>query len=107
MGKKLEIQKKLRGLTEAEVLAGSGVVRNHAYNPSTDPTEEVLPYVNDQNVERYKRSKIEAYGNLLILLRDDVTKAFMDLFAKLFLAIVMPERPLWYVSEEDADEGDN
>lgn len=106
--KKLEIQTKLRGLTERELLEGSRQIYNNASNPSVNPsnfTDEELQYINNQNVTKAKKGTLEGYGLLMGLLEDDVTEAFLAKFKKLFLTIVMPELPLWYVSEgEDSYE---
>lgn len=106
--KKLEIQTKLRGLTEKELLEGSRQIYNNASNPSVNPsnfTDEELQYINNQNVTKSKKGTLEGYGLLMGLLEDDVTEAFLAKFKKLFLTIVMPELPLWYVSEgEDSYE---
>jgi hypothetical protein len=65
--KKLDIQEKLRDLTEAEILAGAKAIYNHAFNPETTPSTaslEELNYINDQNITNYKKSKLEAYSIL-------------------------------------------
>ena len=100
--KRLEIQQKLRNLTEEEIITGSKAIYNHAYNPDTRPstsTLEELLAINDQSTTNYKRSKLEAYNLLLDLLATDVTRDFIDKFKKLFLTVVEPERPLWYEME--------
>lgn len=99
--KRLEIQSRLRELTEDEILRGSKAIYNHSYNPSTDPstaTMEELTTINEQNTTNYKRSVIEGYANLDDILRNDVTGEFLRQFRKLFLTVVEPERPLRYVT---------
>lgn len=99
--KRLEIQSRLRELTEDEILRGSKAIYNHSYNPSTDPstaTMEELTTINEQNTTTYKRSVIEGYANLDDILRNDVTGEFLRQFRKLFLTVVEPERPLCYVT---------
>ena len=102
--KKLEIQSKLRNLSESDLITGSKAIHNHSYNPSTAPstssTEELLT-IDDQNTTTYKKSKLEAYGLLWQILNNDVTSAFVNKFSKLFIQIAQPDRPLWYVSEEE------
>lgn len=104
--KRLDIQKKLRELTEDEILAGSKQIYNHAQNPSTDPdidTDMELQYINDQNVTKNKKGKLEGYALLWQILVSDVTEQFLNQFKKLFLKVVQPELPLWYVTEIEND----
>lgn len=104
--KKLEIQSKLRNLSESDLITGSKAIYNHSYNPSTAPstssTEELLT-IDDQNTTTYKKSKLEAYSFLWEILNNDVTSAFVNKFSKLFIQIAQPDHPLWYVSEEEED----
>lgn len=100
--KRLEVQKRLRDLTEEELLVGGKAIYNHAYNPDTKPstsTLEELLAINDQNTTNYKKSKLEAYSILIELLKTDVTREFINKFKNLFLTVVEPERPLWYEME--------
>jgi hypothetical protein len=104
--KRLEIQTKLRGLTEEELLAGGKAIYNHSYNPSTQPstdTLEELLTINDQNTTKYKKSKLDGYGALMQLLETDVTAYFLERFKKLFIQVLAPDYPLLYVTEEDED----
>lgn len=101
--KRLEIQSKIRNLTEAELIAGSKQISNHALNPNTSPDTsslEELDYINEQSTNSYKRSKIEAYGQLLSLIRTDVTSEFLDKFVNLFKKFVRPEMVNIYETEE-------
>ena len=105
--KRLEIQKKLRNLTDDEIIQGSKTIYNHANNPGTEPSTaslEELEYIDDQNTSQYKKAKVEAYQLLWNLIKFDVTKEFIDKFKVLFLVIVMPERPLLYANEDDEEE---
>lgn len=100
--KRLNIQKDLRSLSEDELLAGSRAIYNHALNPNTVPdteSEVILPYINDQNTTKYKRSKIDAYGALWEVLRVDVTESFLGQFKKLFKVFVRPEEVLLYSTD--------
>lgn len=105
--KRLDIQKELRGLTENDLITGSTQIYNHSYNPSTAPstsTLDELTTINEQNTQKQKRSKLDAYSFLWDLLDTDVTTEFLNRFQGLFLKIVEPELPLWYVtniSQED------
>lgn len=102
--KRLEIQTKLRGLTEEEILAGGKAIYNHSFNPSTQPstdTLEELPTINDQNTQKYKKSKLDGYGALMQLIETDVTSYFLDRFKKLFIQVLAPDYPLLYATEEE------
>ena len=102
--KRLEIQDKLRNLTEDEITRGGKAIYNHAYNPGTQPstsTLEELEAINDQNVTNYKKSKMEAYGTLWELITTDVTEAFVGKFKKLFLNVVAYDTPLVYKTYEE------
>lgn len=70
--------------------------------PSTNTSEE-LAYINNQNVAKNKKSKLEAYGLLTAMLKEDVTESFIRRFDSLFLNIVEPETPLYYVTEDDEE----
>lgn len=105
--KRLELQQKIRNLTDDEILIGSKAIYNHAFNPSTEPGTgalEELPYINEQNATNYKRSKIEAYQMVWDALRTDVSELFLNQFKKLFRIVVSPERPTLYVEEEEDEE---
>lgn len=105
--KRLDIQAKLRALTEADLMTGAKAIYNSAYNPSTAPTTgslEELEYINGQNTTNYKKSKMEAYSILWELLKTDVTSAFLGKFRTCFKQFVKPEFTRIYVSEEDEGE---
>lgn len=104
--KRLDIQSNLRSLSEDELLTGTKQINNHSYNPSTAPstdTLEELTTINEQTSTKYKKSKMDAYANLMALLEKDVTEEFMNKFKKLFLIIVEPQLPLWYLTEIEGD----
>ena len=105
--KRLDIQAKLRNLTEADILLGSKAIYNHANNPSTTPstaTLDELTYIDDQNTTNYKKSKMDAYTQLWALLKTDVTEEFLKKFQKCFKQFVAPSAPLIYVDDEPNDE---
>ena len=102
--KKLDIQSILRGLSEEQLLEGAKQINNHSYNPSTAPTTNTLdelPTINEQTSTKFKKSRLDGYGLLLDLLERDVTEEFMNKFKKLFLVIVEPQLPLWYVTDNN------
>ena len=106
--KRLDIQDKLRSLTEEELMLGTKAINNHAYNPSSDPSTSTLSeleYINEQNTTNYKRSKLEAYSSLINLLKSDVTEEFLRRFKVCFKVFASFENPLIYVTE--VEEGEN
>lgn len=108
--KRLAIQTALRGLTEADLLAGSKAIYNTAMNPSTAPSTaslEELDYINSQNTTNYKKSKMDAYSQLWELISTDVTEEFLIRFRKCFKTFVQPEKTWIYVTEtEEEDDGE-
>lgn len=102
--KKLDIQNKVRNLSEEELMSGSKVINNHAYNPGDAPgtaSLDELSYINDQSTQNYKKSKADAYMTLWSMLADDVSESFINRFKVLFKAFVLPEDPLLYYNEEE------
>ena len=105
--KELDIQTKVRGLSEEDIRTGSFAMYNQAVNPSTAPStasDTELNYINGQNTTRYKKSKLEGYAMLVDLLKTDVTENFLKKFNICFKKFVSSERPLIYVTEEEEDE---
>lgn len=105
--KRIEIQDKLRDLSledGSDIFKGSQAIYNSANAPGTSLADNVGPdgkvdYISGQNTTDYRKSKLEGYATLASLLETDVTKEFLDKFANLFLKIVEPYSPLWYVTE--------
>lgn len=105
--KRLEIQKEIRELTLEEVQKGGKAIYNTALNPNQAPTTaslEELKYINSQNTSNFIKSKVEAYAIILNLLETDVTEEFIGMFKKLFLTVVSPELPLWYVTSDQEED---
>ena len=105
--KRLELQGKIRSLTESDLLTGSKAIHNHAFNPSTTPSTSSLTeltYINDQQTSSFKKNKLDAYTQQWDMLETDVTEDFLNKFKKCFKIFVSPERPLLYVSETTEDE---
>lgn len=105
--KELDIQNTLRGLTDEQIKAGSFMIYNHAYNPETAPSTgsaTELTYINEQNTNRYSKGAVDAYTNLMLILKKDVTNTFLQKFQPLFKQFVYPEHAIVYESEiYDAD----
>lgn len=106
--KRLDIQAKLRALTDTDLATGTKAIYNHAFNPgeidsevpSSTTGQPELQYVNDQNVTNYTKSKMDAYAQLWDLLDNDVTSEFLNRFSGLFKKFVQPGTYL-YESEGD------
>lgn len=105
--KRLDIQSKLRNLSDSEILIGNKAIYNHAYNPgevaseaaSSTTNQPELQYVNDQNVTNVTKSKMDAYMQLYALIETDVTEEFLSRFSGLFKKFVLPGTYL-YESED-------
>ena len=105
--KRLEVQDKIRALTEEEIARGAKQIINKAEHPGTEPSTsslEELTFIHEQNVVNYKRDKLTGYSNLISLLETDVTAAFIDRFRPLFLKCVAPQHPVLYRNEIEEDE---
>lgn len=105
--KRLELQGKIRSLTETDLLTGSKAIHNHAFNPSTTPSTSSLTeltYINDQQTSSFKKNKLDAYTQQWDMLETDVTEDFLNKFKKCFKIFVSPERPLLYVTDLDEEE---
>ena len=101
----VEIQKKIRELADEDIYNRLVSINNNATNPgelgvSTGELGEVFDYVNSQNVTKQRGAKADALFSYLTTL-EDVTSSFIAEFKRLFIKIVEPELPLWYVSEEE------
>lgn len=99
--KRLDVQEKLREMSDAELFTGQTTINNHSFNPSTAPstsTLDELTTINEQVTQKGKRDKLTAYTELSKALWTDVTEQFLDKFQKLFLIILQPEVPLWYAT---------
>lgn len=103
--KKLDIQSKLRELTDEDISKGTMAIYNSALNPQNEPSTDSLDeltYINSQNTTGYKKSKIDAYSSLWGVLTDDVTETFVRKFSVCFKKFVSPAFPA--IFEEDEHE---
>lgn len=101
--KRLDIQEKLRGLKEDELMKAGKSIHNRAYNPDTKPGTaalEELPFINEQSTSSGVRSKLDAYALLWELLDNDVSEEFLRKFKPLFKIFVSPEYPTLYYDED-------
>lgn len=104
--KRLDLQSKIRALTDTELMTGSKAVHNHAFNPSTTPSTsslDELTFINDQQTSSFKKNKLDAYTQQWDMLETDVTEDFLNKFKKCFKNFVSPEKPLIFVSEYDEE----
>lgn len=88
--KKEEIQKALRALSIDDLREGYKSIFNHAINPSTTPSTdntEELPYISDQNVNKTKKNKADAYLSLWEILRSNLWEEYISRFSSLFSKI--------------------
>ena len=98
--KRLQIQKKMREMTEDELREGAIQWSDLAENPGTVvPAGDLIDGLKSQNVGRTKKSKLQAYAALAELLKTDVSNDFLSKFQRLFIRVVMPDYPLWYENE--------
>ena len=109
---RLDIQDKVRALlvpnTETgnldDLLQGAKAIYNHALNPETDPSTlapDELTYINEQNTTQYKKSKMDAYGQVWRLISTDVTADFLAKFNDCFKKFVRPANPLIYATDNE------
>lgn len=103
--KRLDIQEKLRNLSDEDILKGGKAIYNNALNPDGSPATqslEELSRINSQSTTNYKKSRMDAYAQLWDLLDTDVTTEFINKFKICFKQFVRPEEPLLYY-EGDLD----
>lgn len=102
--RKLKIQKDLREMSDDDLIHESTTIMNHASNPSTKPSTGdtgELKFVDDQNVSKRKRAKLDAYQFLWSVLRSDITPRFLSKFESLFTLYCAPYIDAVYCSEEE------
>lgn len=97
--KRLDIQSKLRNLTEDQIKLGSKTIMNQALNPDQTPSSEEVDYINQQNTNKSTKSVLGAYAELVDLIETDVTKEYIDKFKPLFKKVVLPEYTNIYLTE--------
>lgn len=104
--KRLDVQAKLRAISDEDLLKGSKAIYNNALNPDAAPSTqalEELPRINSQNTTNYKKSRMDAYAQLWELLDTDVTGDFINKFKICFKQFVRPEETIIYYDEGDND----
>ena len=104
--RRLKLQQDLRELSEADLLKGARTLLNRALHPETEPgtnTDEELDYLNQQDVSKLTRSKLDAYSFLQDVLKTDVTEEFLESYRKLFSRFVSPTNTRIYVNDIEED----
>ena len=101
--RRIELQNKIRKLTDEEIITGSSTKHTHADTPGT-LTRDSLNYIDEENTTTYKKGKIEGLALAQELLSADVTKEFINKFQYLFIRVALPYAPLYY--ETEIEEGD-
>ena len=100
---RLELQRKIRDLTEEEITKGNTHITNHAANPNTEPANDAfdaLNYIDDQSAALVRRNKLEAYAQQYNNIVSDVTEEFLAHFKPLFRTFIV-NTPLFYISDDE------
>lgn len=97
--KRLEIQDKVRNMSDDEIQKGTIMTYNTAMNPDGAPTTETwetLKGINSQNKNLCQRGKLDSYAYIDQILRTDVTREFIERFKKFFDIMASPGEKLEY-----------
>ena len=97
--KRLEIQEKVRNMSDDEIQKGTIMTYNSAMNPDGAPTTETwetLKGINSQNKNLYQRGKLDSYAYIDQILKTDVTREFVEKFKKFFDIMAAPGMKLDY-----------
>lgn len=97
--KRLEIQEKVRNMSDDEIQKGTIMTYNSAMNPDGAPTTETwetLKGINSQNKNLYQRGKLDSYAYIDQILITDVTRDFVEMFKKFFDIMAAPGMKLDY-----------
>lgn len=97
--KRLEIQEKVRNMSDDEIQKGTIMTYNSATNPDGAPTTETwdtLQGINSQNKNLYQRGKLDSYAYIDQILKTDVTREFVEKFKKFFDIMASPGMKLDY-----------
>ena len=102
--KRLEVQKRVRELSEDDLRDGDLSLNNLAYNPGTAPettSTEVLTGIAQQNAGIKKRSILGGYSMLESLLATDVSEEFLEHVKDLFKPLLYSGVPYLYEGGEN------
>lgn len=102
--REMVLQDKLMNATDADLRAGAYSLHNHALHPSTSPstgTDEELTYIDDQNVNKWKKDYVRSFTDGSAALDDSATRRFINHFKKLFIKFIVPDGNIYYEEEEE------
>lgn len=102
--RKREIRAKLLGMSFDELTSGGKTIYNHAMNPNTAPTTDTLyelTTINDQNTANYKKAMVTGLTEFLDVISNDPVDSFIHRFKRLFIQVLAPDYPLYFVTEEE------
>ena len=97
--KRLEIQEKVRNMSDDDIQKGTIMTYNSAMNPDGAPTTDTwdtLQGINSQNKNLYQRGKLDSYAYIDQILKTDVTREFVEKFKKFFDIMAAPGMKLDY-----------
>ncbi|MBR5022273.1 MAG: hypothetical protein IKY18_03615 [Oscillospiraceae bacterium] len=97
--REMEIQDKLRNMTQDELMSGAEIIANEAMHPAKTvdvSAHEKITTINGQRTSWTQKDKATAYAELYALLDADITTRFVARFRRLFLVNVTPNEPLFY-----------
>lgn len=97
--KRLEIQEKVRNMSDDEIQKSTIMTYNSAMNPDGAPTTDTwdtLKGINSQNKNLYQRGKLDSYAYIDQILKTDVTRDFIEKFKKFFDIMAAPGMKLDY-----------
>lgn len=91
--RKLKIQKDLRTLSEDELRDTGKTVTNISSYPGDvlETEDEQLKSVDNQQRTGVIKGKVDAYGQLNAILKDDVVSAYVNRFNKFFTSVAIEE----------------
>lgn len=101
--KEVSIQNELLALDQATLREGSIAIMNHASHPGTLPTTQTLEelgYIDNQSVNKNRKSVVEGYALLMSLLDDKLTQRFINRFRCLFVCVLIPSDPYCFNTSE-------
>lgn len=99
---KLQIQQRLKELSDDELFTAVQTIYNRASNPNEETNSDtILDYISSQDINKQKRGKLDTLMQYYEAFKN-CTDSFLTKFKSLFKTIVAPEKPLLY--EEEVEE---
>lgn len=87
-----------------EFYKGTRQIYNRANNPGTIPSTAdlaELQYINQQNTTNTRKSELGAMAELQAVLKEDVSRSFIDKFRTIFDPILGATAPLYYINNPE------